>query len=196
MKKSTKIFTLVLSLVMLVGMAIGTSIVASASTEETTPPTSYFNVDPTLTTTKITVKNVEYAEYMHLAMAVDIIEVEGRTVDFGIAVFPLGTKDFEHTEPLHVTYKQKQSPQRDGSVIRYYATQGISAKDITTEYTFVVLTRDTATGAVNFGDSIEYSVSRYCAERKSGSNVSEAQLNLYNAIIEYGKAAVEIFKKN
>ena len=194
-----KLTALALSCILLVGVFFGTAIFASADVEP-----ELFEVNDALPVCQINENfNVEYQGYMHLA--VEITNTAGGLKN-GIFVYPAGTTEdrFAYTEPIYSTYTIKTSTNSQGNTVYYCATQGIAAKDIDVKFRIVAVSYDETTGEYNFSNYVDYSIADYCDTQidrhdnhdpETGVNpITEAQYTLYNAIINYGKAAQAVLK--
>ena len=195
-----KLTALALSCILLVGVFFGTAIFASADVE----PVLY-NVNEDLPVGELNDQNfnVEYQSFMHLA--VEITNTDNGLTN-GIFVYPEGTTEdrFAYTEPIYSTYTIKSSTNGQGHTVYYCATQGIAAKDIDVKFRIVAVSYDESTGEYNFGNYVDYSIADYCDTQidrhdnhdpETGVNpITEAQYTLYNAIINYGKAAQAVLK--
>lgn len=169
--KFVKFATLITVFAMLVGVMAGVSFVANAEEEVGAESTGY----------TVAMKNLIYADYFHIALTVTEAPVEG---DKGIAVFAEG----ETEEPIYVTTTEYYD-----NGVEYYKTQAVEARNIGAKYTYypIVVMAD---GTTFYGDAFEYSVIDYCYERLEKDTISAAQETLYNAVIEYGKAAGAVIK--
>ncbi len=168
-KRTSKIIGMILSFILLTACAVGVIAAADTATDQVDLPAL-----------RVTEKNVEYNELMHLAINIDY---DGDTGIYVYAEDATVGKD----EPIHKSFAEKSDP--NGKI--YYATQGISARDIDTTYKIVPVLREGE--SVKFGTALNYSIAEYCNERLTEDDITNAQRNLYNRVLEYGEAADEIF---
>ena len=173
MKKTSlkKLLALTMACILLLGAAFSTTVTA-----EETPAT-------------VSLINIELDAYMHIACAIANNLGEGTT---GLYVYSYVTDEQTsiEAEPIYTTFTLKTS--KGG--VEYHATQSISAKDIETKYVIVPVVKLTEDD-VRMGTPLTYSVAAYCADRADDKGVTAAQQNLYNKIIEYGKAAGAVLNK-
>ena len=167
MSTRTKLTSLV-TCVLLVALLLCTALTAMATSgEESGEPATPSFVLPTVGS-----KNVAYGGYLHLA--VQLVGIQQDYIEagykYGLAVFEADTEDYENATPLYVTYTILDSQPRTGDLVKYCQTQGISAKDIQTEYRLVpILVVD---GVTYYGSGEDYSVWEYCTDRYNDSNVT------------------------
>jgi len=184
----TRTLSLVIAFVLFVCAFTGTAMTSSASEE-------LFTVDAELPVPTSNLANVQYGGYLHLA--VELVLPAG-DYEYGIFVYPTSVDpaNFSKTEPIHQTFNVLTSTPENGDPVKFCTTQGIAAKDIETLYRIVPVTRDRVSGAVNFGESFDYSIAEYCSDRVDDDGITEAQINLCNKTLEYGAAAKEILGAN
>ncbi len=127
---------------------------------------------------KITSQNVVYGEKMFMAIAVETTET---TV--GVATYA----SIDADEPIHTSYKKNIQGEYE-----YYVTYGIAAKEINTTFYYAVVDAQ----GNEISERLAYSVAQYATEKLAETGISAKQKKLYNAILEYGDAADNIFGTN
>lgn len=125
--------------------------------------------------------NVWYGDALALAFTVNA--AEGETA--GIAVYE--SADAAEGDYMYITYEAKE----DGDVI-FYETFAIDAKDVETIYYVAAVSKD-ADGKVTYGEKIEWSVAKYIDAKLP--TATEAQADLFNKVLAYGKAAAKVLNK-
>ena len=192
MSTRTKLTSLV-TCVLLVALLLCTAFTAMATSGSESGES---NAAPAYTLPTIGSKNVAYGGYLHLA--VQLVGIQEDYIEagykYGLAVFEADTEDYENATPLYVTYTILDSQPRSGELVKYCQTQGISAKDIQTEYRLVpILVVD---GVTYYGSGEDYSVWTYCDDREDDSNVTAEQRALYKATKDYFIAANKVLNKS
>ena len=129
---------------------------------------------------KLGYANVVYGDQISLAFT-----VEGYTGDgtVGIAVY----KTAEDTAPMYVSFEEK------GEDVKYFETFGIAAKDIDTDYYVAVAEKDADGNVTAVSERAAYSVAKYATDSLEKEEISDAQKAVYNALLNYNKAANELF---
>ena len=166
MKKTTKIITLILSAVLLIGAAIGISV----SAEEATP------------TVSVAYKNVAYEGAVKVLYAVEASNVpEGAKVQ--MAFFDTMPASPDET-PLYVKDEHSETILISGVEYKAFFSEGIAPKNMRKNiYAVPVITSGET--IVAYGDPVEYSVYTYGINMLSKAPTEE-QKALYSALLDYG----------
>ena len=124
--------------------------------------------------------NVIYGDKISLAFTVE--NAGDGTV--GIAVY----KNEGDATPAYVSFEEKEY---EG--VKYFETFGIAAKDIDTVYYVAVAEKDAEGNVTVVSEKAEYSVAEYATDSLEKEDISDAQKAVYNALLNYNKAANELF---
>ena len=173
--KTIKAIALALLCTLLLGAAVGIAI--SANEAESGEAVA-----------KIGMKNLAYNDKLNLAIELDQVK-EGT---LGLGVWTADTTKLTAENAIFITYTT-YSEEVNGETISYAFSQGISAKDIDTEYIFAAIVE--SEGTVYIGQTIMYSVDRYLADRLATEGISAEQAELYVAVKAYGAAADDVLEK-
>lgn len=125
---------------------------------------------------KLGYANVVYGDQISLAFTVEGYTGEGTV---GIAVY----KAEEDNSPIYVSFDEK------GEDVKYFETFGIAAKDIDTVYYVAVAEKDDDGNVSAVSEKAAYSVAKYATDSLDKEDISDAQKAVYNAILNYNKAA-------
>ena len=184
-KKNVKIIAIALLCTLMIGAAIGIGISAETETYDA----------------EIGMMNLAYNSEMNLALELTMaaeLKEENEGGKLGLGVWPAGTAREEMTvenaiwintevEKGTVIYGATSDNPEEKDI--YYAlSQGISAKDIKTEYTFAaVIVR--ADESLYIGEIETSSVYGYLDARLKTDGITDKQETLYRAVLAYGEAA-------
>ena len=166
MKKTTKIITLILSALLLIGCAIGISV----SAEENTP------------TVSIKFKNIAYEGAPQVLYAVEATNVpEGAKVQ--MAFFDTMPTSAEET-PSYVKDEHSETITIGGTEYKVFFSEGIAPKNMRKNiYAVPVITKGDEILAI--GEPTEYSIFTY-AVNMFDKVPTEEQKALYTALLDYG----------
>ena len=178
MKRTVKLITLMLALVMIIGAVAGLNVFAEGEAVEETPAA------PTITLAEA---NLVYDEEIKIAFTVDGF-AEGETA--GVAVYA----NENDTEYAFVTTDMKVDAI---SGKEYFVTYGFAAKDFD-QTIYVAAVKVDGGEVVEVGEKVAYSVTTYAQGRLDAAEAGEidltdAQTNLYNKILAYNAAANAVF---
>ena len=172
MKKTTKIITLILSAVLLIGAAIGISVSAAEA-------------DPTVS---IEFKNLAYEGAVKVIYAVDAQNVpEGAKVQ--MAFFDSMPASVDET-PKYLKDEYEETIEIGGKTYKAFFSNGIAPKDMRKNiYAVPVITMDGE--VIALGDPVEYSIYTY-AINMFAKSPAEDQKELYSALLDYGASVQQV----
>lgn len=125
--------------------------------------------------------NVVYGDRISLAFTVENYTGDGTV---GIAVY----KNEGDETPMYVSFEEKEL---EG--VKYFETFGIAAKDIDTVYYVAVAERDADGNVAAVSATTAYSVKAYAESKLGEEGITEAQAAVYQAVLNYNKAADALF---
>ena len=159
MKKTSKVVSAVLALVLIIGAMFCVSVLADGEGAS------------------LGYANVVYGDTISLAFTVENYTGDGTV---GIAVY----KNEGDVTPMYVSFDEKEL---EG--VKYFETFGIAAKDIDTVYCVAVAEKDADGNVTVVSEKAEYSVAEYANDSLEKEDISDAQKAVYNALLNYNKAA-------
>lgn len=173
-------FTKISALVLALALALGALTCIGVSAEETNAKAEISSI------------NVEHRDMMHLAFKIEYngVVYTGEETDgtVGVMVWAPDTAECTVQNKIHVSYELKY----DGEGTYYYASHGIAAKYINSDFFAAVVEKD-AEGNVSIISEITTFSIKGWAETKLTQTTDAAKLNLYNKVLAYGNAAAGVF---
>lgn len=174
-------FTKISALVLALALALGALTCIGVSAEETNAKAEISSI------------NVEHRDMMHLAFKIEyngVVYTGAEETDgtVGVMVWAPDTAECTVQNKIHVSYELKY----DGKGTYYYASHGIAAKYINSDFFVAVVEKD-AEGNVSIISEITTFSIKGWAETKLTQTTDAAKLNLYNKVLAYGNAAAGVF---
>ena len=166
MKKTTRIITLILSALLLIGCAIGISV----SAEENAPAVT------------VKYKNISYEGAVKVLYAVEATNVpEGAEVK--MAFFDK-MPESENANPDYIKDEYAEEIEIDGASYKVFFSDGIAPKNMRKNIYAVPVILDGET-LIARGDVVTYSIYTYGVNMLSKAPTEE-QKSLYTALLDYG----------
>ena len=133
--------------------------------------------------------NLAYNEMMHIAINLEVSETLGEGDTLGILIWDDTVTDALTAE--NATYKSF-TEKEDANGVKYFTSHGIPAPKMADDIRIAGCIKD-AEGNIRIGTVLTYSIVDYLNDRIATEGITDAQLDLYEKTLAYGKAAGAVF---
>ena len=133
--------------------------------------------------------NLCYNEMMHIAISLDVNETVAEDATLGLIVWDF-TVEGELTAE-NATYKNFVM-KTDENGVEYFTSHAIPAPQMGDIFKLAGCIKD-ADGTIRIGTVKDYSIVDYLNARLADTTATPLQIDLYNKVLAYGKAAGAVF---
>ena len=135
--------------------------------------------------------NLCYNEMMHIAISLEVNEVIAEGATLGLIVWDSSIEgDPTVSNAIYANFEMKT----DENGVEYFTSHAIPAPKMGDVFKLAGCIKD-ADGNIRIGEIKDYSIVDYLNARLADPESTPLQIDLYNKVLAYGKAAGAVFSK-